>query len=128
MRQHTLRDGVLCRIGRHLEAGAARMRLVRPIAACTSLLGILALTGCGECPGAPASAASDNGQPPSSELARCEALYAQYWRYMPVNNRFVRISYAGILEAEAAVENCRHGNTKDGIATLRQKVGSGGCG
>ncbi len=102
--------------------------LVRPIVACTSLLSILVLAGCGECPGTPAASVSDNGQPPPSELARCEALYAQYWRYMPVNNRFVRFSYVGILEAEAAVENCRRGNTKDGIATLRQKVGSGGCG
>ncbi|TXL72918.1 hypothetical protein FHP25_23325 [Vineibacter terrae] len=99
----------------------------RSIIACMSLLGTLAVAGCVEC-AAPTASASDVGQSPQDALARCEELYAQYWRYRSTGGQSPQgSSYQGMLEADAAVENCRRGNTRDGIAALRRKVGSGGC-
>jgi len=99
--------------------------------ACAVFLCLLALTGCSDCagPGSSRDSSAGTSHAPSAELARCEQLYAQFWRYRSTGGESSQgSSYQGIVEAEAAIEDCRRGNTKQGIAVLRRKVGAGGCG
>jgi hypothetical protein len=66
-------------------------------------------------------------QTTADDLARCEQLYALYWRYRDTGGESRQgSSHQGALEAQRALEKCRHGNTKDGIRELERKVGTGG--
>lgn len=85
------------------------------------LVALLALAGCADCPQVEATDTS-------GDLARCEQLYAEYWRYRNTGGQSNQgASFQGALAADAALENCRRGNTREGIAALRRQVGSGGC-
>ena len=133
-------DGVACRRTRLHRPAALPASGIAPsgaasavpaITACTVCLCLLALAGCSDCSRAGSSMDSPPGmsQAPSVELARCEQLYAQFWRYRSTGGESPQgSSYQGIVEADAAVDSCRRGNTKEGIAVLKRKVGAGGCG
>lgn len=63
------------------------------------------------------------GQAPSSdELARCEDLYAKYVRYSNPGGEGRSGSAFSAIEAQSAVEQCRRGNTREGIAVLERKL------
>lgn len=59
------------------------------------------------------------GQAPAGDLARCESLYALYQRHNDWGGE--GRTQAG-LEARAAQDQCRRGNTAAGIAVLERKL------
>ncbi len=62
-------------------------------------------------------------QAPSDELARCEEFYAKYERYSSTGGESRQGSTAfSALEARSALEDCRRGNTKQGITVLERKL------
>ena len=62
-------------------------------------------------------------QAPADELARCEQLYASYERYSNTGGESRQGSTAfGALEARSALEDCRRGDTRQGIAVLERKL------
>ena len=70
-----------------------------------------------------ASAAPALAQAPADERARCEQLHAQYERYSNTGgeSRQGGSSFSA-LEARSALEDCRRGNTRQGIAVLERKL------
>jgi hypothetical protein len=55
----------------------------------------------------------------TDDLAYCESLYAMFERYVPSLSKGHN---AGGYDADAAVDQCRHGNTAAGIAVLEKKL------
>jgi hypothetical protein len=60
--------------------------------------------------------------PPAADLARCEQLFSQYERYSNTGGESRSGSSFGSFEARKALEDCRRGNTADGIAVLERKL------
>jgi hypothetical protein len=61
-------------------------------------------------------------QAPANELARCEELYAKYERYSNTGGESRSGSAISSLEARSALQDCRSGNTKQGLAVLERKL------
>lgn len=62
-------------------------------------------------------------QAPADDLARCEQLYVQYERYSNTGGESRQGSSSfSALEVRSALEDCRRGNTKQGIAILERKL------
>ena len=62
-------------------------------------------------------------QAPADERARCEELYAKYERYSSTGGESRQGSTAfSALEARSALEDCRRGNTGQGIPILERKL------
>lgn len=55
----------------------------------------------------------------TDDLAYCESLYAMFERYVPSLSKGHN---AGGYDAQAAVDQCRQGNTAAGIASLEKKL------
>jgi hypothetical protein len=60
--------------------------------------------------------------PAGDDLARCEELYAKYVRYSNPGGEGRQGSAFSTVEAQSAVEQCRRGNTREGIAVLERKL------
>jgi hypothetical protein len=61
-------------------------------------------------------------QAPADEVARCAELYAKYERYSNTGGESRSGSATSALEARSALEDCRRGNTKQGLAVLERKL------
>lgn len=63
-------------------------------------------------------------QTPGDDLARCERLYATYERYSNTGGESRSGSSFASAEARAALDDCRRGNTRAGIAVLERRLRS----
>jgi hypothetical protein len=61
-------------------------------------------------------AGSALAQAPKADLAECNRLYGQWSRYNGTS------AYGKMLTADAAIEECRKGNTQAGIADLKRAL------
>jgi len=62
-------------------------------------------------------------QTPTSDLERCESLYATYERHLGKKSEGQQ---GPSLEIKAAIEQCRRGNTADGIRTIERTLRANG--
>jgi len=87
------------------------------------VLGVFVLVVVGV-PGSVQVMAQTSTQAPPTDLARCEHLYAQYTRYSNTGADIRSNPAHNVFEANAAIEDCRKGNTQAGIAVLERKLRS----
>jgi hypothetical protein len=62
-------------------------------------------------------------QTPTTDLERCEALHALYERYLGKKGEG---QTGPSLDAKGAIEQCRRGNTAEGIRTLERTLRANG--
>jgi hypothetical protein len=80
-------------------------------------LAVLAL-----CAALPAVAQTPVPPAPADDLARCERLFALYERYSNTGGESRSGSAFDGIEARQAVEGCRRGRIREGIAVLERKL------
>ncbi len=79
----------------------------------TTMLAVIAVLG----------ADGARAQTPAADLERCENLYATYERHLGKKSEG---QPGPSLEVKTAIEQCRRGNTADGIRTLERTLRANG--